>query len=133
MDSTKIEKELYFKTSRSSGPGGQHANKTESRVTLFFNVEKSEALTENEKELLLQKLKSKLSSDNILQLSSEHYRSQHRNKEILKQRFLQLITNVLVPQRERKKTKTPKRAHKKRLEKKKRQALKKIQRRKPEF
>jgi ribosome-associated protein len=129
----KIENELTYKTSRSSGPGGQHANKTESRVTLFFNIENSEALTESEKKQLLQKLKSKLSSGAILQLSSEQYRSQHRNKELLKQRFLQLITKLVTPQKKRKKTKISKLAHKKRLDKKKRQAEKKIHRRKPEI
>ncbi len=133
MNIQKIENELTYKTSRSSGPGGQHANKTESRVTLFFNIENSEALTESEKKQLLQKLKSKLSSGAILQLSSEQYRSQHRNKELLKQRFLQLITKLVTPQKKRKKTKISKLAHKKRLDKKKRQAEKKIHRRKPEI
>ena len=81
MNKENILKELHFKASRSSGAGGQHVNKVSSRVELYFDLEKSTILSENEKQLLKQKLASKLTKENHLILSCEATRSQHRNKE----------------------------------------------------
>ena len=75
--------ELTFKAVRSSGARGQHVNKVSSKIMLFFNVLKSEALAEEEKELLLKKLSTKLTKDYILILNSDESRSQHKNKELV--------------------------------------------------
>ncbi len=133
MNSQSLIEELQYKTSRSSGPGGQHANKTESRVTVFFSIPTSQALSPEEKKLVLHHLKSYLTQDGTIQLSSETSRSQHQNKDIVTQRLLRLIETALIPQKKRVKTKPSRQAHKKRLEKKKRQALKKASRKKPDF
>ena len=133
MNEQKLIEELRYKTSRSSGPGGQHANKTESRVTVFFSIPQSQALSPKEKKQVLHHLKSHLTQDGTLQLSSETSRSQHKNKDIVTQRLLNLIKTALVPQKKRIKTKPSRQAHKKRLEKKKKQALKKALRKKPDF
>ena len=131
MNQQKLLEELQFITSRSSGPGGQHANKTESRVTVIFNLMASQAVTHAEKELLLTKLSSQLNQNGELQLSCEESRSQHKNKEIVTQRLLKLLTKNLIVPKKRIKRKPSKIARLKRLEKKKRQAQKKIDRKKP--
>ena len=131
MNQQKLLEELQFKTSRSSGPGGQHANKTESRVTVIFNLMASQAVTQAEKELLLAKLSSQLNQNGELQLSCEESRSQHKNKEIVTQRLLELLTKNLIVPKKRIKRKPSKIARLKRLEKKKRQAQKKLNRKKP--
>ncbi len=131
MKQEKLLEELQFKTSRSSGPGGQHVNKTESRVTVIFNLMASQAVTQAEKELLLAKLSSQLNQNGELQLSCEESRSQYKNKETVTQRLLKLLMKNLIVPKKRKKTKISKLAKQKRLEKKKRQAQKKIDRKKP--
>ncbi|MEN8187578.1 MAG: alternative ribosome rescue aminoacyl-tRNA hydrolase ArfB [Bacteroidota bacterium] len=123
--------ELKYTASRSSGPGGQHANKVSSKIQLLFDLEDSKAFTLEEKERLLKNLKPKLTKENVLILSSEESRSQHQNKEIVTKKFLEIIKNGLKVPKKRKITKPTKVSVKKRLEKKKRQALKKAQRRKP--
>ena len=131
MDSEKLIKELSFKAIRSSGPGGQHANKVSSKIVLFFDISKSECLTDDEKEVLIKKLHPKLSKENVLILNCDESRSQHRNKELVIQRFSTIISNGLKVQKPRKKTKPSKSSIKKRLDKKAKHALKKTHRKKP--
>src|SRR5262245_37131442 len=70
------ESELTFTTSRSSGPGGQHVNKTSSRVILRFNVAASPSLSETQKHRLLTRLATRVSKDGVLRVVSQKYRSQ---------------------------------------------------------
>lgn len=128
-----ILKELKFKAVRSSGAGGQHVNKVSSKVELIFDLQNSGEFTEEEKELLFKNLSSKLTKDNSLLLTCDESRSQHKNKEIVIKRFLEIITNGLKVPKKRKPTKPSKSSIKKRLEKKKKQAYKKALRNKPEF
>ena len=132
----KIEvllKELNFKALRSSGPGGQHVNKTASKVEVSFNIAASKAFSETEKNSLLIKLKSKISSEGLLQLSCSETRSQHRNKAIAIDRLIELITKSFKKAKPRKKTKPSKSAIEKRLKTKKNQALKKAHRKPPKI
>ena len=131
MNSESILKELSFKAIRSSGAGGQHVNKTSSKIVLFFDVDNSESLNDDEKELLLKSLKTKLTKENILILNCDESRSQHKNKEIVIVRFLKIITDGLTIQKPRKATKIPRSVIRKRLDSKKKQAFKKVTRRKP--
>ena len=133
MDVEKLLKGLTFKATRSSGAGGQHVNKVSSKIVLFFDVEKSEGLSLEEKELLLKNLQTKLTKENILILNCDESRSQHKNKEISIARFLKLITSGLKVQKPRKATKIPKAVIRKRLESKKKQAFKKVSRKKPDI
>jgi len=123
--------ELTFKAVRSSGAGGQHINKVSSKVMLSFNVLKSEGLTEEEKELLLQNLKTRLTKDYLLILNSGESRSQHKNKELVINRFLSLIQESLVVPKKRLPTRIPKGVIKKRLEDKQKLSIKKTSRKKP--
>ena len=133
MNTENILKELNFKATRSSGPGGQHVNKTSSKIELTFYLENSLSLSENEKAFLKVKLVSKLTKENVLILFCEETRSQHRNKEISIKRFLELLKTNLIRPKKRQKTKPSKGALKRRVETKKRTSIKKALRKKPNF
>lgn len=126
-------KELNFKAVKSSGAGGQHVNKTSSKIELFFDLQNSNVLSDKAKEILLHKLNKKLTKDYILILQCDKSRSQHKNKDIVITRFIKLIeTNLIIPKK-RKSTKPTKSSIQKRLEKKKKQAYKKANRQKPKL
>jgi len=126
-------KELNFKAIRSSGPGGQHVNKTSSKIELTFDVLNSAILTEEQKQLLLKNVSSRLTKDNVLILFCDESRSQHKNKEIVIERFLQLIKNGLTIPKKRKPTKPTKASIKKRLKSKKNISIKKLSRKRPDL
>jgi len=131
LDKNSILQELQFKAIRSSGPGGQHANKVSSKVELVFDLHNSNGLSEEEKNRLFLKLKSKLSKENVLILQCDESRSQHKNKDLVIKRFLDLLKKALVVPKKRKRTKPSKGSIEKRLKAKKRAALKKVNRSKP--
>lgn len=133
MNRENLQTELNFKAIRSSGPGGQHANKVASKVQLTFDLENSKSFTKDEKELLFKNLRKKLTKENILIISSEESRSQHRNKEIVIGKFKQVLKEALQVPIKRKATKPSKSSVKKRLEKKKKHAFKKVSRQKPKL
>ena len=116
MIDDKIQFELTFKTSRSGGAGGQHVNKTETRVELFFNVRYSTALSMQQKILLQKNLRSKLTEDGELRIVVSDTRSQIRNKEIAIQRFFALIKKQLIIPKKRKPTKPTRASVQRRLE-----------------
>jgi len=91
MDQTALLNEVTYKATRSSGPGGQHVNKTSTRVELVWSVEASSAVSEMEKERLPTNLASRISKEGQLLLSAEDTRSQHKNKAIVTARFVNLI------------------------------------------
>lgn len=128
MDEAQITRELSFKAVRSSGAGGQHVNKTSSKVELYFNVETSEGLSEEEKLRLQKKLASRLTKDHLLILHSEESRSQHKNKQIVTEKFFDLLRENIKKPKVRKKTKPGKMAKLKRLKAKKINAEKKARR-----
>lgn len=100
---------------------------------MYFSIEKSLGLSETEKGLLLQRLSSRITTDNILILQCSETRSQHRNKTLVTKRLLQLLEDNNKPAKKRKKTKPSKSATEKRLRNKKEKALKKSNRKPPQF
>lgn len=126
-----IIQECSFKAVRSSGAGGQHVNKVSSKIEVSFPILISEGLSENEKILLQQKLSSKLSKDGVLQLQCSESRSQHKNKELVIKRLLNVLKSGLIIPKKRVKTKIPKSVIRKRLKSKKVNSEKKNSRRKP--
>lgn len=132
MNKETILTEISYKAVRSSGAGGQNVNKVSSKVILSFNIELSQGFSEEEKELLLQKLKTKISQENILQLSCEEDRSQLKNKELVTKKFLELLEKSLHKPKPRKATKTPKSATENRIKAKKTNAEIKNLRKKPD-
>lgn len=133
FDEALIISELSFKAVRSSGAGGQHVNKTSSKVELIFNLNDSTVFDEDQKALLLSNLKSRLTKDNVLILQCDESRSQHKNKALVIERFLELIRRALIVPKKRKKTNVPKAVKQKRLETKKQIAEKKANRKPPEI
>ena len=131
MEIDKLIKELSFKATRSSGAGGQHVNKVSSKIELTFDIQNSTILSEEQKQLLLKNLATRITKENILMLFCDESRSQHKNKEIITKRFLKIISNGLKIPKRRKPTKISRSANRKRLERKKIQAYKKAIRRKP--
>lgn len=126
-----IIKELKYTTARSGGSGGQHVNKVETKVTIHFDIEKSNFLSTEQKELLKLKLKSKLGQQSILTLYSQATRSQFKNKERVIQNFIELIKQSLVQHKKRVPTKMSKAVKEKILiHKRKRSAVKQM-RKKP--
>lgn len=133
MDKELILKELQFKAVRSSGAGGQHVNKVSSKVELLFDVENSQAFSSEEKELVLLKLSSKLTKEQVLLLNCDESRSQHKNKDLVIERFLSIIEKSLHKPKKRKPTKPTKSSIQKRIDKKKNIGLKKYLRKKPDL
>lgn len=131
MEAEKIISELSFKAVRSSGAGGQNVNKVSSKVVLTFDLNASQALSDDEKALLQNNLASRLTSENILILSCDEDRSQLKNKDIVIKRFLEIIKKGLYVPKVRKATKVPKSVIKKRIKDKKNISDLKQSRRKP--
>ncbi|MBU8892917.1 MAG: aminoacyl-tRNA hydrolase [Bacteroidales bacterium] len=114
-----ILKELNFKTSRSSGSGGQNVNKVSTKVELRFNVINSVLLTDDEKDRVTEKLKNRISSEGILIVSSDTERTQLRNKKKVIEIFIELVEKSLKKPKKRIKTKPSRASKEKRLKEKK--------------
>ena len=133
MNIEKLIKELNFKATRSSGAGGQHVNKVSSKIELFFDLENSAEFSEEQKKLLLKNLVTRLTKENILLLTCDESRSQHKNKELVIKRFLEIITQGLIIPKKRKPTKPSKSSIRKKAETKKKTSFKKVLRKKPKL
>ncbi|MBJ7880062.1 alternative ribosome rescue aminoacyl-tRNA hydrolase ArfB [Gelidibacter salicanalis] len=133
MNKDLLQSELEFKAVRSSGAGGQNVNKVASKVELSFDLENSSGLTEDEKTLLTRTIANRLTKENVLLLQCEESRSQHTNKELIIQRFFELLKEGLIVPKKRIPTRTPRAAVKKRLKTKRKVSDKKTNRKPPEI
>jgi ribosome-associated protein len=132
-DFNEILKEVSYKTSRSSGAGGQHVNKTESRVEVIFNIEASSFFFQDEKELLQEKLIHLLDKEGNIHVTSQKNRSQHQNREDAEKKLIALLKRGLRKAKKRKPTKIPKAAKEKRLKIKRIKSDIKQNRKKPKW
>jgi len=130
ISSTDILTELEFNFSKSSGPGGQHVNKVNTKVGLRFDIPNSTILSEEQKELLVEKLSNRLTKDGVLVLSSQEARSQLMNKEAVLEKLDKLLQSAFFIKKKRTPTKPTKASKERRLKNKKKQAEKKEGRRK---
>jgi ribosome-associated protein len=89
------EHELVIATSRSGGSGGQHVNKTETRITVRWNIKSSSALTDEQKNYLLEKLQSQLTDDGDIVVHNSESRSQQQNKKNALNNLAAIIRNGL--------------------------------------
>jgi ribosome-associated protein len=128
IDPVAFENECVFRTSRSSGKGGQNVNKTETKVGLWFDVAASTFFSDEEKARILSKLATAITDDGYLQLNCDEQRSQLQNKQSVIERAIRMLEKALIVAKPRKKTKPSKAAVEKRLEDKRRTSIKKSER-----
>ena len=124
--------ELDFTASRSSGPGGQNVNKVNSKISVRFDVIRSQILSEEEKATILKNLSGHLTKDGVLMISAQDKRSQLENKQVVIQKLERMIAKAFEKKKIRKRTKASKSAIQKRINSKKLQGEKKKWRQKPE-
>jgi ribosome-associated protein len=125
-----LQKEVFYKTSRSGGKGGQNVNKVSTKVELLFKVNNSSLFSEEEKVLLNEKLQSRFNKAGLVQVICDEERSQYLNKEIALERLVGLLINALHKAKKRKASKVSKAAKQARLGNKKLQSAKKADRKK---
>jgi ribosome-associated protein len=117
--------EIELRASRSSGPGGQHANVTASRIEAVFEVDSSEALTEQQRAQLKRKLGDRVTA------VAQDARSQARNRELALERLREKLTEGLRRPKPRRPTKPSRAARERRLDQKRRQSQRKARRQPP--
>jgi ribosome-associated protein len=133
-DSLSIPRsELDVRVSRSSGAGGQHVNKTSSRVEIFWNIRASRAPTDEQRTRLLEKLSSRLTTEGSVRVVASDMRSQSRNRDLAEERLAELVRRALIVPRKRKPTKPTRAAKEARLESKKLHSNKKRTRQNQSF
>ncbi len=125
--------ELTFRFSRSGGPGGQHVNRSETRVELLFDVARSPSLSEAQREQLLRNLAPYLDRRGVLHLVSGASRSQHENRQEVVRRFVRLLQQGLRRRRRRVPTRPRPASVARRLEAKRRRSLLKRERTRREW
>jgi len=124
--------ELRFRFARSSGPGGQHANRSATQVELLFDVAGSPSLSEAQRQLILEKLSSYIDKEGTLHLVSQTHRSQLRNREEVVERFRRLLRAALQVPKPRLPTRPTRAARERRLRAKRRRSeIKRLRRRVP--
>ena len=117
--------EIEMRTSRSSGPGGQHANVTASRVEAVFDVDASESLTDEQRRRLVERYGERVTA------VAQDARGQARNRELALERLRDKLAAGLRVQRKRRPTRPGKAAEERRLDDKRRQSQRKRQPRPP--
>ena len=123
--------DLRFTYSRSGGPGGQHVNRVETRVTLLFDVDASERLSDEQKRVVRRRLATRINKEGAMRVISQRHRSREANRRAAIERFDELLEEALRPRTPRRKTRVPAATRRRRLEDKRRRGELKRRRRGP--
>lgn len=113
------EEQLTFSFTRSGGPGGQNVNKVNTRVTLWFDLETTSLLTDDEKRMIRARIGGRITNDGRVHIVSMRHRTQLANRKAAVERFYELLAAALRPRTIRKATKVPRRSRERRLWEKK--------------
>jgi ribosome-associated protein len=127
-DIESLLNECLFEATRSSGKGGQNVNKVSTKVILLFHVLESEVLDQEQKEIFLLKLHTRISKQNIFRISSGRERTQLANRKRVVEKFVKLVEKAYETEEERIATKPTKSSKLKRIESKKALSGKKAER-----
>ncbi len=114
--------DIRFVYGTSSGPGGQHVNKVETKATLLFAIHSTTILSNFQRTQILEKLGTRINKDGVLRISSSKHKSQKANREATIKRFAELISEALKKPKKRKKTNVTRAQKEKRLESKKKRS-----------
>ncbi len=119
---------LSFTFSASPGPGGQNVNKLNTKATLWFDLDGTDALTEPEKRRVRDRLAGRVGNDGRLRVVSSRFRTQRANRDAAAERFYELLSSALTPRKRRKPTRPTASSKRRRLEEKRRTGKKKRER-----
>ncbi len=108
--------ELEERASRSSGPGGQSVNTSDSAIELRWQFAESSALSDGEKALVRENLGTRITDDGVFILRASEHKSQHRNRAAARERLAEMIATAIIPPKRRKKTRPSRAAKRRRLE-----------------
>ena len=114
--------ELLYRATRAGGPGGQHVNTSSTRVELTWDVGATPSLTDEQRARILKRLARRIDAGGVLHMTDAGTRSQHRNRERVTVRFVELLAGALQEQKKRRKTKPTRASKEARLESKKRRS-----------
>lgn len=131
LNKTDLLNEIEFQTSRSGGSGGQNVNKVETKVALRLDITNSVTLSEEQKALILEKLKNRITNEGILVLSDQTSRSQLKNRDMVIEKLFKLLDQAFHRQKSRKPSKPTYASKLKRLQEKQKKSIVKSLRKRP--